>query len=77
MSKPISPIIARLHRLQGQLAGVETMMTKQAPTSKLLQQLEAVRGSIKSLEQELISQKTNEISDGELKRSIKYLLKNT
>ena len=77
MPKTISPIMARLHRLQGQLEGVETMMTKQASTSKILQQIEAVRGSLKALEKTLLAETVNEISDSELKRSIQYLLKNT
>lgn len=75
MPKPISPTIARLHRLQGQLGGVETMMAKHTPTSKVLQQIEAVRGSLKALEKELIADKAQHISDDELKRAIQYVLK--
>ena len=75
MPKKMSPTLARLHRLQGQLEGVETMLTKDAQTSKVLQQLEAVRGGIRSLVQELIAEKARESGDEELKQSLRYLLK--
>lgn len=75
MAKTISPTVARLHRLQGQLEGVEAMMNKQAPISKVLQQIEAVRGSLKALEKEMLAKKVNSLNDDELKRSLKYLLK--
>jgi DNA-binding FrmR family transcriptional regulator len=75
MAKTMLPAVARLHRLQGQLEGVEAMMNKQTPISKVLQQIEAVRGSLKALEKEILVKKVNSINDDELKRSLKYLLK--
>jgi DNA-binding FrmR family transcriptional regulator len=75
MAKTMSPAVARLHRLQGQLEGVEAMMHTQAPISKVLQQIEAVRGSLKALEKELIEDKARHIPDSELKRAIQYVLK--
>ncbi|MBI3290742.1 metal-sensing transcriptional repressor [Candidatus Falkowbacteria bacterium] len=69
------PNISRLHRLQGQLAGIEKMIENTDKTSGIIQQLEAVRGSLKSLEKNILSKKIKNISDEELKKTINYLLK--
>ncbi|MDX9893732.1 MAG: metal-sensing transcriptional repressor [Patescibacteria group bacterium] len=70
-----SPLISQLHRLQGQLRGVEKLMLDQAKTSATLQQLEAVRGNLKSLEKSLLAEKIKKINDPEIKKSCDYLLK--
>jgi len=69
------PEISQLHRLQGQLTGVEKMISQNAKPSDIIQQLEAVRGSLKSLEKRVLEQKIKAISDPELKKSTNYLLK--
>jgi len=69
------PEISQLHRLQGQLLGIEKMISKNSSTSQIIQQLEAVRGNIKSLEKRLIEQKTKNIKDDEVKKIYNYLLK--
>ena len=69
-------ITSQLHRLQGQLAGVEKMITADKKTSEIIQQIEAVCGSLKSLEKKLLTDKVNEIKDVELKKAINITLKN-
>lgn len=74
MAKKILPTLARLHRLQGQLEGVERMMTRDERIEKILQQLEAVRGSIVGLEHELLKEKIKRGASDELKDALRYLL---
>jgi DNA-binding FrmR family transcriptional regulator len=69
------PEISQLHRLQGQLTGIEKMIAAKNKTSSIIQQLEAVRGNIKSLEKKILEQKIKEIKDSELKKSALYLIK--
>ena len=69
------PEISQLHRLQGQMAGIEKMINQKAKPSAILQQLEAVRGNLKSLEKQILSQKTTNLKDEELKKACQYLLK--
>jgi len=65
------PEISQLHRLQGQLRGVEKMISQNGKTLETLQQLEAVRGNLKALEKRILAG----IKDEELKKAYHYLLK--
>lgn len=67
--------ISQLHRLQGQLRGVEKMIAKPTKATEILQQIEAVRGSLKALEKRILSQKTKNLKDEELKKALDYLIK--
>lgn len=69
------PKISQLHRLQGQLAGIEKMITKKDKISNIIQQLEAVRGNLKSLEKRILAQNIKNIKDEELKKIHNYWLK--
>lgn len=69
------PEISQLHRLEGQLLGVEKMISQEAKPSEVLQQLEAIRGNLKALEKRILSQKMKNINDSELKKAYDYLLK--
>lgn len=69
------PEISQLHRLQGQLKGVEKMIAEDKKTSSILQQLEAVRGNLKALEKRILEGKIKNIKDEELKKTYTYLLK--
>lgn len=69
-------IISQLHRLQGQLNGVENMIMGNKKPSEIVQQIEAVCGSLKSLEKKLLADKINEIKDPELKKALNTALKN-
>jgi len=69
------PEISQLHRLQGQLKGVEKMIAEDNKTSAILQQLEAVRGNLKALEKRILEGKIKNIKDEELKKTYNYLLK--
>ena len=69
------PEISQLHRLQGQLLGVEKMISQNTKISEIIQQIEAVRGNLKALEKRLLGQDTRNLKDDELKKAINYLLK--
>jgi len=69
------PEISQLHRLQGQLLGVEKMINQNAKILQIIQQLEAVRGSLKSLEKEILGKNSKNSKAEELKKLYNYLLK--
>lgn len=46
----------QLHRIQGQLRAVERMIEQKHDTFAIVQQLDAVRGSLCTLEQRLLKQ---------------------
>lgn len=69
------PEISQLHRLQGQLGGVGKMINQNTKVSEILQQLEAVRGNLKALEKQILSQKIKNLKEEELKKACNYLLK--
>jgi len=68
------PEISQLHRLEGQIHGIERMLNQNGTLISILQQIEAVRGSLKSLEKRLISQ-YNQPLDKKLKQCLGYLMK--
>jgi len=67
--------ISQLHRLQGQLQGVEKMFKTETEPTLILQQLEAVRGSLKSLEKKILKGQTAGVKSKELRQTLNYLLK--
>lgn len=67
--------ISQLHRLQGQLRGVEKLVEQNAKADRILQQIEAVRGNLKALEKRILSQKIKNLKDVELEKMLNYLLK--
>jgi DNA-binding FrmR family transcriptional regulator len=67
--------ISQLHRLEGQLHGIEKMLGSSASLEAVLQQIEAVRGNLKSLEKVLMKQKIKKINNKELQRCFDYLCK--
>ena len=69
------PAISHLHRLIGQLQSIEHLIEQENKICKVLQQIEAVRGSLKSLEKRLIESKTKKIKDSEVKDCFDYLCK--
>ncbi len=75
MTEKQSSEVSHLNRLCGQLGCIQKMLDDKEPLDKVLQQIEAVRGSLKSFEKKLIEQRIETIEDSELKRSLDYLLK--
>lgn len=75
MSKKQNEKISQLHRLQGQLRAIEVMINKGEKTPKIVQQIEAVCGSLKSLEKKLLSDNLKSIKDSDLRKSIEFALK--
>jgi len=76
MSKPLQkPEISQLHRLKGQLSGIEKMIKNNTKTSEIIQQIEAIKGSLKTLEKRLLESKTKTLKDEEIKKTLDYLLK--
>jgi DNA-binding FrmR family transcriptional regulator len=67
--------ISNLHRIIGQLQGVERLINSRAKVSAIIQQIEAVRGSLKSLEKSIISNKIKLNRDKETKIALDYLLR--
>ena len=68
-------LVSHLHRLIGQLQSVEYLLENETRICKVLQQIEAVRGSLKSLEKKLIETKSKKIKDSEVKDCFDYLCK--
>lgn len=75
MTKNQSSEISQLHRLQGQLQAVERMIVANKKPSEIIQQIEAVCGSLKALEKKLLKENLKSIKDAELKKSIDAVLK--
>ncbi len=76
MKKELQPAeLAQIHRIQGQLRGVEKIISQKAKTAQILQQIEAVRGNLKALERKILGQKTKNLKDSELEQAFSYLLK--
>ncbi|MAF13758.1 MAG: hypothetical protein CMI53_02590 [Parcubacteria group bacterium] len=71
------PELSQLHRLQGQLKGVEKMINKDYKISDVIQQLEAVRGNLKSLERKLLTEKIKNFKekDEDFKKAVNFILK--
>jgi len=67
--------VSQLHRLAGQLHGVEKMILAEESLQDVLQQIEAVRGNLKSLEKRLLGVKLQKFKDKELDRCFDYLCK--
>lgn len=67
--------IAQLHRLRGQLAGVEKMMANKAKAADIIQQIEAVRGNLRGLQKRILEKSCRQLKDADLKKSCEYLLK--
>jgi DNA-binding FrmR family transcriptional regulator len=68
-------IIIHLHKVCGQIASIEGMLNEQTSNEQIIQQLEAIRGNIRSLEKKIISDKLQQVSDPDLKRCFDYLCK--
>lgn len=66
---------SHFNRLRGQLLAVEEMLKKNAKIGDVIQQLEAARSSIKSLEKRLIMEKIATVKDQEVKKIVNYLCK--
>lgn len=64
----------QIHRLRGQLAAIEKMIALGQPLQKIIQQAEAVRGSLRTLEQKLIRTKLGELGNEELQAAIEYIV---
>ena len=80
MNDSMNKIISRLHRIEGQVRGVENMIREKKSVSQTIQQLEAVRGAtsqvITSLIEDAILQENHTLTLEEitsLKRIIKKL----
>ena len=67
--------ISQIHRLRGQLAGVEKMLQQQAKPTAIIQQIEAVRGNLKALERSILAAQCQDFKDPEMKKACNYLLK--
>ncbi|OGY47780.1 MAG: hypothetical protein A3J62_01055 [Candidatus Buchananbacteria bacterium RIFCSPHIGHO2_02_FULL_38_8] len=69
------PEISQIRRIAGQIQGVEKLINQQTKTDQILQQIEAIRGSLKSLEKTLLKPKVKNLKDSELEKTLSYLLK--
>jgi len=69
------PEISQIRRIAGQIRGVEKLISQEAKTSKILQQIEAARGNLKALEKRILSPITKKLKDQEDEKSLAYLMK--
>ena len=69
------PEVSQLHRISGQLVGIEKMINEKSSVCAVLQQIEAVRGNLKSLEKRLIETQMKKIKDKSLQDCVDYLCK--
>ena len=70
-----NPVISQLHRSIGQLQGIEKMIKNKTEISKTVQQIEAVKGNINSIEKKILISHTKISKNNELKSIISYLTK--
>lgn len=67
--------ISQLHRIAGQIGGIEKLINNQAKSSEVIQQIEAARANLKSLEKTILKQKIKVKSPSEEENLLNYLLK--
>lgn len=67
--------VSQLHRITGQLVGVEKMITQRAKPHEIIQQIEAVRGSLLSLEKKIIGKELKHITNPDVKKCYDYIMK--
>ena len=75
VKKGQSGIQSQLHRLEGQLQAIEKLIAGDTPLAQTLQQIEAVRGNLKSLEKRLLKERLDKLNDQQLQRCFDYLCK--
>jgi len=76
MSKKLqTPEVSQINRLAGQIQGIGKMLQTTCDLDRVLQQLEAVCGNLKSLEKKLLQKKMGSLKDKELQRCLSYLCK--
>jgi DNA-binding FrmR family transcriptional regulator len=67
--------VSQLHRIYGQIQGIENMLENGVAENKIIQQIEAAKGSLKTLEKKILSRKIKEFHDEETKKTLNYLIK--
>ena len=67
--------VNQLHRISGQLVGVERMIDNKQSLCEILQQREAISGNIKSLQKVLLDKHVTTIKDKDFRNACDYLLK--
>jgi len=73
-------ILSRINRIEGQLKGIYAMIENKSDLNSVVQQIEAVKGALTSVEELILLQNFNKIAkdkpaDQYLKQTISYLLK--
>lgn len=69
------PSINQLRRILGQLRGAERQLYERVPLPKVLQQLEAARCSLASLECKLIQSQLSALDRQQIGHCLRYLTK--
>ena len=67
--------ISQLHRLEGQIHGVEKMIVANKKTATIIQQISAIQGSLRTLQHRLLLETLSSSASDELKDCAKYLAK--
>lgn len=67
--------ISQIHRIAGQIAGIEKMLKNKGKTESILQQIEAVKGNLKSLEKRILKDALKKIDSNNLEEVLSYLIK--
>ena len=67
------PEVAQLHRLEGQIHGVEKMIAANKNTAAIIQQISAIQGSLRTLQHRLLLETLSGSASDELKDCAKYL----
>ncbi|RJR31147.1 hypothetical protein C4569_02850 [Candidatus Parcubacteria bacterium] len=72
-------IIFRLNKIKGQISGISKLCEKNSRCLNIIQQIEAVKGALNSLEALILqdqfrTQKSDRTTEENLRQSIKYLI---
>lgn len=74
-------ITDRLHRIQGQIAGIETALENEAPCSDVIPQLLAIKGAVNAVVQTYLEESletcVDETDTEKMKQVIKTLIKHS
>ncbi len=72
-----TPEESQIKRIAGQIGGIEKMIKGNTKASQIIQQIEAVKGSLSTLEKRFLTKKVRNLGNSELEKMLTYILKNS
>ena len=67
--------ISQIHRISGQVAGIEKMLRYKVKIENVLQQIEAVKGNLTFLEKRILKKSLKSLNFKEIERLLGYVFR--